>query len=243
MLTMNVRWFLKRLARRHGYDLVRHDALSAPLVRRLRLLRHHGVDVVLDVGANNGQYARELRRDGYTGWIVSFEPLPDCVVRLRRQAQADGCWDVHPWALGRKPGRAELNVAGNAGQSSSLLPMTELHRRSEPSSAYVDRIAIDVRTLDESYAAYASRFHRPFLKIDTQGFEREVLEGAAATLPSLVGLQLELSLATLYEGAPSLDEMLDWTRERGFALASVEPVFADEVSGRLLQMDGLFFRA
>jgi hypothetical protein len=81
------------------------------------------------------------------------------------------------------------------------------------------------------------------LKIDTQGYEMAVLRGAEKMLPRLAGVQLELSLAPLYEGQTLYLELIDWLRARGFDLWSVIPGFVDPSSGRMLQFDGVFFRA
>ena len=229
---------LRQAALRLGLDVRRAHA-GGPAA----ILNGRGVDLVLDVGANRGQYGDDLRRAGYQGRICSFEPLPSAYGALARRASRDPLWDVHEIALGDRDRTAGLNVAANAGTSSSVLPMRERHLRAAPESRYLDTIDVPMRRLATIWAEIVPPACAPFLKLDVQGFEGAVLDGAADHLNELTGLQLEVSLVPLYEGAPTLREILDRTESLGMALAHVEPGFADPNTGELLQMDVLFVRA
>lgn len=208
----------------------------------MTILRGRGIDVVLDVGANRGQYARELRRYGYAKRICSFEPLPGAFERLAVRADGDAGWRAFNLALGAEDGTAALNVAGNEGASSSMLPMLDRHREAAPESAYVDIVDVPVRRLDSLWADLVVAGETPFLKLDVQGFEGEVLKGAAGSIDSLAGLQVEISLAPLYAGTLTLREVLDRAEAWGMRLVHLEPGFADPRSGDLLQVDGVFMR-
>lgn len=198
--------------------------------------------MVIDVGANVGEYALTLRSHGYHGRIISCEPLPTAFRRLSTRAASDPGWDALPIALGEEPGSLSLNVAGNLA-SSSFLPMLDRHSRAEPNSAYVSALPVEVRRLDVVVAPYLDPASRPFLKIDVQGYEDRVLRGAGSLLDRFVGIQLEMSLVPLYANAPSMCALVDTLAQHGFALAAVEPGFEDHATGRLLQIDGLFVRA
>ncbi len=229
------------LSRRQGVDIVRYQPTTHYLARRMQLLRSTGVDLVLDVGANDGEYATELRRIGYQGRMISFEPLPDAVERLRQRSADDDRWDVRPVALGDASGTTSLNVAGNSA-SSSLLTMRPEHERYAPGTGTVGVVEIVVERLDDIAADVLGEAARPFVKIDTQGFERRVLDGAAATISRVMGLQVELSIVPLYDEAPPMLEMLEYLDGLGFELMGLEPGFSDSQSGRLLQFDGVFYR-
>lgn len=207
----------------------------------MHLLAHHGIDVVFDVGANEGHFARELRESGYRGRIVSFEPLSSAYAVLERAAARDALWLTEKAALGDASRDDELMISGN-GESSSLLNMLPRHEQAAPSSAYVGTETVHVTTLDSRFQQYVAPNDTVLLKIDAQGYERRVLDGAAQSLPRIRGVQVELSLVPLYEGDTPLAEMISYLYERGFVLASFEPVFCDPRSGQLLQVDGLFFR-
>ena len=238
---MGYRSAIRHLLRKVGYDIIKFDARNAPLVRRLRLLAYYGVDLIFDVGANVGQYGLEMRRASYKGRIVSFEPLTEAFRQLERAVRTDPRWEAVNLGLGYQDMQATLHVAGNS-YSSSLLDILPQHIESAPNSSYVGEEEITVRTLDAVFDEYYRGGETAFLKIDTQGYERHVLEGAAASLPRITGVQMELPLVALYAGETSFEDMLRYMADLGYTLMSLEPGFVDPKSGRLLQMDGLFFR-
>lgn len=231
----------RSLTRLVGVDVVPFPR-SHPLYGLVRYLTSLGVDLVLDVGANQGQYASDLRELGFEGRILSFEPVRESYESLEAAASSDSRWDVRRIALGAAPGTAQINVAANGGASSSLLPMLARHQDAAPEALYVRTESVEVQRLDDAVTGL-SPSTRAFLKIDTQGFERVVLEGALSLLSGpVIGVQLELSLVHLYEGGPMYDEMLSFMADRGFRLTWLEPGFADPVSGEMLQFDAAFIR-
>ena len=229
------------IARSFGVDVVRFRPTTHYLARRAALLRAHGVDLIIDVGAHEGEYALQVRRLGFDGRIVSFEPLPDVALRLGERTSRDSDWEVRPVALGAETSSMRINVAGNSA-SSSLLPMLPDHERYAPGTGIVESLEVRVQRLDDIADDVLAGSRRPFLKIDTQGYERQVLEGARATLGRIAGIQVELSIISLYDGAPSMMEMLESVTADGFELMGIEPGFSDPLSGRLLQFDALLFR-
>lgn len=230
---MGFRAVVQAVLRRRGYEVVRYPIS--------RVLRDAGVTVVLDVGANTGQYGHELREVGYHGRIVSFEPQPGPFQTLASGAASDPLWDVSPLALGAEPGTATLNLS-EQNASSSLLPMLPAHVASAPTSRYTGAVEVEVDTVDRVFSTHCQPSDRVFLKIDTQGFEREVLAGAADTLDRVVGLQLELSLVSLYDGGPLIEDLIGRVRARGFVPVWLNHGFKDAATQRLLQVDCLFLR-
>ncbi len=220
-----------------GLHVTRIDN-TLPFKRR-RLLEEHAVDVVLDVGANVGGYVAELRRHGYGGRIVSFEPIAAAWAELERRHGGDARWRGVHTALGERDGSAELHVAGNV-VSSSLRAVTarSVQAAAATATARVERIS--VARLDSLRGRLLAPGERALLKIDVQGFEREVLAGARDTLAQVVALELELSLVELYAGQALLPEMMALAAQLGFRPVWLERGFKDPASGHLLQMDGLF---
>jgi FkbM family methyltransferase len=225
---------MRCLARR-GFTLQRH-----PGWRRQRLLTDYGVDVVFDVGAARGGYARELREFGYAGRIVSFEPMAAAFADLQAASASDEKWDCVRSALGGTAGRQTINIASNS-DSSSLLPMADEHRSAAPHVDYVGREEIAVARLDDIAPQQLNDASRPFLKIDTQGFEKEVLSGGTKTLERCVGLQLELSFVSLYSGGMLVDEAISYAYDHNFRMVAFAQGFT-RPSGAMLQADGVFFR-
>lgn len=209
----------------------------------VKQLESLNVDVVFDIGSNTGQYAAGLRKAGYRGRMISFEPLSRPFASLERKASKDPLWDCRRYALGDVDGTVSINVAGNAAQSSSVLPMLKSHQDAYPPANYVGVEDVPVYRLD----SVAPQLLRPndisFLKIDVQGFEKQVLAGSKSTLAdSCIGMQLELSFLPLYEGSMLIPEALDWAYSSGFTLTGLLPCFIDPRNGRMLQADGVFFR-
>jgi FkbM family methyltransferase len=208
-----------------------------------RLLAYNNIDLVFDVGANIGQYAKLLRELGYSGRIVSFEPLSSAYSRLKAVSEKDPLWEIAPQAaIGNQEGEIIINIAGNS-QSSSALPMLDAHLESAPESAYSGSETVKLSRLDTIAKDYIkSETKSIFLKIDVQGLEKQVLEGATAILPLVKGIKLELSLVPLYEGQVLFKEMIDIVEKLGYELYGIEPGFTAEKTGRMLQMDGIFFK-
>ena len=178
---------LQRLARRLGYDLTARAKARPVQAQLIAVLERFGVSAVLDVGANAGQYGTALREWGYAGRIVSFEPLAEAHRRLERRAAADPAWRVAPrMALGDRDGEVEIEVSAESDMS-SLLPQTDLLRRISPSSRVVGRETVPIRRLDGVVNDYVEADDGMFLKIDTQGFEAQVLAGARRLLAELRG--------------------------------------------------------
>jgi FkbM family methyltransferase len=202
------------------------------------------VDLVLDVGANDGGYATALRRLGYHGDIVSFEPLSQPWEDLERRCRNDPRWRSIQRAVGAEPGVAQMHVAANDGASSSLLPMLDRHVQAAPEARYVGVETVEVVTVDSVTETIIGDHQRVFLKVDVQGYEREVLDGAKALLASsvLMGLQLEMSLVPLYEDAWLWKDLLDHVEQQGFTLRRMIPGFSDPATSEMLQADGIFMR-
>jgi FkbM family methyltransferase len=227
--------------RRFGLDLVQYSPVHFFHLRRVELIADKRVGLVVDVGANEGQYARRLRADGYAGRILSLEPLAEAFSRLSESAGADDLWTCRRLAAGTVDGSTEINVAANSW-SSSLLAMDERHIAAAPESAYVARETVTLTRLDSLVPELIRPDDAIFLKIDVQGAELEVLQGAERVLRQVQALEVELSFAPLYEGQALMPELVTRLHEAGFNLVAVEPVFSDPESGELLQSDGLFVR-
>jgi len=227
-------------ARHLGVDVTPYKPGAHPVARRQRLIEHHRIDTVLDVGANTGQFGLELRRQfGYPGRIVSFEPLSAAFAKLQRAARGDSDWRVLQIALGDVPGAQTIHVAGNS-ESSSILEMLALHVDAAPNSRYTGQETIQVETLDSVFDQFCADAKNIYLKIDTQGYEAQVLRGAARSLERIDMIQVEMSLAPLYAGQALFDDLYADLRGKGYALVGVENNFGDARTGQLLQIDGIF---
>jgi FkbM family methyltransferase len=234
---------VQRSFRRLGWEVQRVEHTNTERQVLMKLLRLTAADVVLDVGANLGQFGDLLFGLGFTGRLISFEAIAAVHQRLSKHAQHSGSsWLVAPCAaLGSSAGQIEMNIAANS-VSSSVLAMRQAHVEAAPQSQYVSQQSVRLERLDQLAAQYLPPAARLCIKVDTQGYELEVLRGATGLWPRTVALQLELSLTPLYEQAPTFVEMVGFVASMGFELFGIVPVFRDEHSGRLLQVDGFFAR-
>jgi FkbM family methyltransferase len=239
---MRFKELVKQGLRNFGLEVSRYRKANSPPGQIVASFSRFNIDLVLDVGANSGQFASQVRQCGYSGRIVSFEPLSRAHLELQQSCSKDTLWDAYPrCALGDHNGEVEINIAGNS-ESSSILPMLELHRTAAPDSAYQGNEIVEIKTLDEVAGQYLKDARATFLKIDTQGFEWQVLDGARKTLPHIKGILVELSLVPLYGGQHLWRELIDRLEAEGFTLWAFKPVFADLSQGRTLQVDGIFYR-
>jgi FkbM family methyltransferase len=212
-----------------------------PAERRARLLAAYDVDLVIDVGANVGQYAAALRVAGYEGRIASFEPLAEPYATLAAAAAGDPEWDAWRLALGAGRGAACANVAADS-RNSSVLAVGERHLRAVPDSRPVAVEQVRLERLDDVWPQVAAGARRPYLKIDTQGYELEVLRGAAGALATVALVEAELSLLPTYDAGPLFADVVPFLAGHGFAPIAFEGVLDDVETGEMLQADAIFAR-
>jgi len=122
---------------------------------------------------------------------------------------------------------------------SSLLPQTVAAQMFDDQTRIVRREKVQVRPLDAFFDEFRDR--NVFLKIDTQGFEHQVLEGAPRTLSILKGIQLEVPIVQLYENSWGLPEISSYLGNRWFALSQIRPVaYRGDDPVSLLEVDCIF---
>lgn len=229
----------RKIADLLGYDLVK-TGKNVLLPRHLgNLFNLLGIDCVLDVGANHGQYGRMLRDFGYQGRIISFEPVAASFERLRAAAGRDRLWDVHHFALGAREEELEINVTA-ASDFASFLPPSEFSRQTFGPGITVDkRERVMVKRLDRIFdkimqGASPSAIH---LKMDTQGYDLEVFNGGETVIRRLASLQSELSVLPVYDGMPDYLEALSSYRRAGFEVTGIFPVSHDRTTLTVIEFD------
>lgn len=233
---------IKNLFHTCGLEINKFTPTHSDIAQLVVSLEHFKIDLVLDVGANQGQFGSEIRNSGYRGRIISFEPLSEAHATAKQISKNDPLWEIYSrCAIGAHSGTVEINVSKNS-VSSSILPILVLHQEAAPNSAYCGKETVEVKSLDELQHSIINGAMRPFLKIDTQGYEWEVLKGAESVLKSVCGVLVELSLVHLYERQHLWDEVIDKLSKDGFTLWGLQNEFSDPRTGQSLQLNGLFFR-
>lgn len=220
-------------------DLIEYPNID--LRRRKKLLKHHRINKIFDVGANSGQYAEEIFKLGFTGKIISFEPVKGTFENLLKKANKNNNWTALNYGFGNKEEVLEINLSENT-YSSSLLDIMPSHTKSAPESKVVGKEKVYIKTLDKEFEDLIQKNDNVLLKIDVQGFEKNVLDGAIKSLEKISGIQIEMSVEELYKNEMLCTEMMIFIRSLGFKLYSLENGFYDNETGKLLQVDGIFFR-
>ncbi|MFC4505048.1 MULTISPECIES: FkbM family methyltransferase [Streptomyces] len=207
------------------------------------MLGLYGVNCVFDVGANTGQYAKRLRRAGYTGRIVSFEPTSETFARLSKAAEKDPEWRVYQCGLGREETTAEIHKSWLT--MNSLLPPSDYGKGRYSRFAKSDTEEIRIRRLDEvmDEAMEGLADPVPYLKMDTQGYDLEVFAGAGKRAGEFAGMQSEVACLRLYEGSPTMGESVAVYEAEGFGITGMYPVTREATTGRVIEFDCVMMRA
>jgi FkbM family methyltransferase len=222
--------------RRCGYDVTQYpmpdwqmnrNSLATALRELLAVLQ---INCVIDVGANNGQYGEFLRSIGYKGRIVSFEPVSSTYLRLADKSKTDPAWQIYNMAVGRAEEILKINVMDNS-VFSSLLPINAFGTEQFADQTTVTRTEeVKVVRLDSKIDEIVAGLDNPrvYLKMDTQGYDLNVIEGASGCLNSILGLQSEIALQPIYEGMPDYLTSLAKLNSLGFGVTALVPVTRDE---------------
>lgn len=215
---------LRTVCRALGYELIKEGKSPTLRSHLQNIFEHYRIDVVLDVGANRGQFATAIRNAGFGGHIYSFEPAMLPFGQLSMAARGDDRWHALKLGLGARPERMTINLA-HSSDLNSLLEASDYGRERYPRIETAGREEIDIDTLDNFIAgSNIPGDARIFLKMDTQGYDLNVFEGAARSLARIPALLTELSLIPLYEGAPHWLEALERYERSGFHVSGLYPV-------------------
>ncbi len=225
--------FLRALSRRFGVRI--HSVSNDPGL--IDYINGRGISIVIDVGANIGQFGETLRANGYLGRIISFEPVESAFQMLSKKAAEDGNWQAHHCGLGASSGEAAINVS-EFTVFSSILTVTGAATQFDERAAVKRTETIRLRTLDEVAAGLSDKI---LLKVDTQGYERQVIEGGRETISRLQGILLELPIIHYYEGTWKFHEAVRFMEQAGFIPAQFHPAGIDSKDRvSLSEVDCLF---
>ena len=233
---------IKKIFNDFGLEITRYLPGQSSSGYLVKSFISNDIDLVLDVGANSGQFSCSIIKAGYSGRVISFEPLEEAFKMLLQNSSPYKNWGIYPrCAIGEKNKIIEINISHNS-VSSSVLDILESHVAAAPNSKYVGTQLVEMHALDDIFPEICGEAKSCFIKIDTQGYEWEVLDGAMKILPSINGLLIELSLLPLYKGQKLLEDYLARLNEMGFSCWGYQPAFIDPNTGRMMQVDALFYK-
>ena len=234
----------KKIAAYFGYEFIRvnNSIAQNQNLQTIELIKQYKIDLILDVGANLGQFATDIRNAGYQGQIISFEPVKQCYQYLT--SIADDAWQVENFALGDKDSEEEINIS-NKTVFSSILDVNEFGKSNFSNSIeVVDKQSIQVKRLDDIIRKLVNDLgkRKVFLKLDTQGYDNRVIRGALQTLKYVQILQTEISCKGIYKDTPSVTQRLDELFSIGFNIVGIFPISRDKNTTEILEFDCLLIR-
>ena len=234
--------FLNKLIGITGYQIKNNKYLYDPDKNLLKSIKQFNVNSVIDVGANEGQFALKLINSKFKGDIISFEPLKDEHSLLNKLSFKKKNWKVaRRCALGNKNKIMQLNISGNR-QSSSLLKILRKHTELRPDSSIIKTDSVNVEKLD-NFKSDISKFKKNLLlKIDTQGSEIDVLRGAAKVIKNIKCLFVEVSLVSLYKNQKLWLDVIKYVKKLNFEVWSIDPLLRNNNTGQTYQVDIFFYK-
>lgn len=235
-----IKYNIRRLFARFGYGI--HPMTYFPNGRLMKLFQTHDINLLLDIGANTGQFAMNIQIYGYKGRIVSFEPVQSAYDELSKNAARVSDWTAMHMGIGDEIREMKINVSGAFTLSSSFVAMCPKHLELAPNTAYTRQETVALQTVDKIFNDYYVDGDRVFMKVDTQGYEAKVINGSLKSLPRIAGVQLELSLEQMYEGEVLAHEMIGLMLDYGYRLVDIAGGMSDPRTGHLMQCDCVFFR-
>ena len=228
----------KKIAKLLGYELINRGGNPSLGFHLKDLMELRKIDLVLDVGGNVGQFAQSLRSQGYNGLIHSFEPVNATFEKLQYTSQNDENWHVHNFAIGEQVGQAQINVTKSSDFSSILAPNEFGKQRFKKNKVEYTQ-PIEINTIDNFISQHNGEFNnrRIFLKTDTQGFDLQVIAGAANSVNSIQCLLSEISMPPIYDDMPHYIESLKVYEDHGFIPTSFYPITRKKDDLSMIEMD------
>jgi FkbM family methyltransferase len=234
---------LRQMIRRTGYDVARYRPRDDGYIRLVEALNRRSIPMLLDVGANSGQFAQALLRAGFAGNITSFEPVAEAHAALVQSAAGEARWRVFErCGLGDEAGSISINVSANS-QVSSMLALRDDAEEAATGASYVSAQQVPIFRLDQVIDRAAPAQGPLALKMDVQGFETKVLAGASACMNRIDLIATEMSLAPMYEDETLFRDLYDHICSLGFRCIGLSPAYIHQKTLEVMHLDGVFVRS
>jgi len=204
-------------------ELQLHEIQEVTSLRKF--IKYFNIDIVFDIGANEGQYATMLRtKVGFKGKILSYEPYSKAFSVLNKRASGDQNWHTFNDAISDTSGTKKLNLVGSSQMNSLEEPTTAETKILQSINTKTGTEEVSVKLLDQAYeeACKNLTFAKPLLKLDTQGHDLSILR-TSNILENFVGIQTEISFKSLYKGTPKYSETIEYLKEKRFDLTAIFP--------------------
>lgn len=244
-----VTWFIGKIDNRIFHYIKRwvhkKQRIRGELYDQQWVLNTLKPSVFIDVGANVGYYPIQLLKTGFTGKIIAIEPVRHVFKTLKKHADNGQKFTAINAGVSDTSGSMTLYVCGTGGGQSSYLPPTE-YLEYNSKAKIEDTYETDIVTLSQIIEQHVPNADNIYIKIDVQGLEKKVIQGAKQHLSKVIGCKLEMAVNNSdYEDQPDMWEIIQYMKQQGFVLIHLEHTWRDHVSGtkEIIYMDGIFLNA
>src|SRR4051812_7221867 len=238
-----VKDFVKRFLLSRGFILSRPPGQFAVWTIKLQKLKERGLQLncVVDGGASDGGWTRELKSVYPQATVVCIEPREEEQPALKRLAQEMPHIIVAPALLGPTNGEVAFNLAGVASSALSASADARAAAGSGATAAAAGQQMTAMSTLD-SLIEKCGAPQPDLIKLDLQGFEIDAMRGATRCMERAQALLLELSFFEFLKGQPIAEDVIAFVRERGFRLHDIPSLWHRPLDGALAQGDFFFLK-
>jgi FkbM family methyltransferase len=232
---------IKNIFKKFGLEIKKYNPQDDFNFLITRCIKKFQIDCFWDVGANIGQTGESIRKHGYTGNILSFEPQEEAYKKLLKNSFNDQKWKIYEKCGLGQNGFKKINISKNS-VSSSFLEMENLHIDKSPESKFIKKEEVKIISLSEVFNKEKNSFKKNFLKIDTQGYEKEVLDSGENILDNFIGISCEISVQPLYKNEAKFLDIINYLNTKGFEIYSVHNSYYEIDYGQTFSVDIVFIK-
>ena len=232
---------IKNIFKKFGLEIKKYNPQDDFNFLITRCIKKFQIDCFWDVGANIGQTGLSIRKHGYTGNILSFEPQEEAYKKLLKNSFNDPKWKIYEKCGLGQNGLKKINISKNS-VSSSFLEMENLHLDKNPQSKFIKKEEVKIISLNEVFNKEKNSFKKNFLKIDTQGYEKEVLVSGENILDDFIGISCEISVQPLYKNEAKFLDIINYLNTKGFEIYSVHNSYYEIDYGQTFSVDIVFIK-
>ena len=233
---------MKKLLRKFVSKFSKYSHIYENAFDLVKTINFYEINLVIDIGASTGEYAKMLRRFGYDKYIFSVEPVSKSFKILNENCSSDKKWSSKQYIISKQnKNKIKINVSKDF-DNSSILNSTELHLKNHKGAEFFYTEEIDSKSLDQLLNEDIDIQKNMMLKIDTQGTESDILESGDASLDKFKLIQVELSIQKLYSNQKLWTEVVQFMKEKGFDVWNIIPGYKQKDKGQLYQFDAIFYK-
>ena len=234
---------IKNLANVFGYEILKKKKIQTINNHLQHIFNSAKINYVIDVGANEGQFALSLRRNNYKGDILSFEPTSKPFKKLVEISKNDERWDVMNLALGERKESRKINVF-EASDLNSFHEASALGKnRFNKGMKKIETETIEIKTLDSILKKIDLKNKNIFLKMDTQGFDISVFRGSKKHMSKICGLMSEIPIQQIYKTTQSYHDILKEYEAEKFQISGIFPVSQNKKNNTAIEFDCVMLKS